>query len=1178
MERHSHRKFLNITLCLSTLVCLLFLARPVTLSAQQAAAAINGTVTDASGAVVPGASITLSNTDTGISRSTQTNGSGIYNFVDVLPGSYTMRVAKEGFNTLEQPQFVMQVNQTATYDFHLKVGATQQTVEVEATAVAIQASTSELGTVINEAAVNDLPLNGRNFTQLLTLTPGASPVSVAQNSGGGGGFAGNAIGSFSFPAINGQRNRSNMFLEDGVIDLGSFIGNYNVSPIIDTVQEFKVQSANEAEFGEAVGGIVNVVTKSGTNTYHGSLWEYLRNSDLDANNFFSNLLGDPRNALKQNQFGVAIGGPLSIPKLYNGKNRTFIYGGYEGYREVVASQSTGLAPTTAQVGGNFQGFNTIYDPTTGAPFPNNTIPTNRINPIAAAYAAVNYPTGPYVSSGNNYIDNSATRLRDDTYSVRVDQTFGEHDSLFARVSQYWEPQTGSLGYAGATNFANVYGGNGVIHEVHTFGPTAVMDTFFGRNTGEADTGQSPLGTNTGLASNLISLGVAPSFIGNLNGLSGALVPNMSTSYLGGQDQSVQDTVLADNWTFGGSFTKIIGRHTLKMGANATTNNTRSPIYYTGDSFATVPTENPCTLNGVTVPNCSPAGTGDSFASFLLGLPDSANRRNVLETEHGGWVDGGYVQDEFKINSRLTLNVGLRYDVTLWPIYGQGTAPDAYIGDVDFNNGTYIIARQPANCSATQGFPCIPTAQYGASTATVQSQMAALGLTGIVPISDFIGTGALPPNVVLTSSGNGSIYKNDHGDWQPRAGLAYRVTDKTAVRVGYGRFYDNYNAVIQLAQNYEGTWPVLGQLITQNLNHPGTQAASIGNPFNLASTGVIYPAASPFLNSGFNDWYVDPGSYKMPYSDQWNVAVEQGLGSNIVLSLAYVGAHDGQLNEGTYANTDPTPGPTSTEIQRRPYPYIPEAFTDKSVGQSKYEAFQFRLQQRASHGLTYIISYTFSKSEDRGGSGDFGAEGCETETPYNTMNDFSVSGFDLPQIFSGSFIYDIPVGKGKQFSTHNNVADYIIGNWQVGGILTLHSGLPFDVTMANSDTAGNGNNVDRANLLMSNPYLSGAGPLNYLNPAAFGFPTTATATTAGAYGDLGRNSLRTDPWHNLDMSLTRMFPIKERTNLQFRCDFFNISNSVVLGQPQSTLGNPNFGVITGTQNTQREIQFSMKLLF
>jgi len=369
MQRRSHR-ILNNAFQIGIALCLLFLAKPVTLSAQQAAAAINGTVTDASGAIIPGATITLSNSATGLSITTQTNTAGIYNFVNVMPAAYNIKVVKEGFNTLTEAGIVMQVNQTATYDFKLKVGVTQQTIEVEASAVAIESSTSELGTVINEEAVKDLPLNGRNFTQLLSLTPGASPISVAQNSGGGGGFAGNAIGSFAYPALNGQRNRSNMFLLDGVVDLGSFIGNYNVQPIVDAVQEFKVQSHNDlAEWGQAPGGIVNVVTKSGTNSYHLTVWEFLRNNDLDANGFFANSLGAPRNALKQNQFGVAGGGPVILPKLYNGRNKTFFFGAYEGYRQNVASQSTGLAPTSAQVAGNFQGFAPIYDPTTGAPFP-----------------------------------------------------------------------------------------------------------------------------------------------------------------------------------------------------------------------------------------------------------------------------------------------------------------------------------------------------------------------------------------------------------------------------------------------------------------------------------------------------------------------------------------------------------------------------------------------------------------------------------------------------------------------------------------------------------------------------------------------------------------------------------------------------------------------------------------
>ena len=1133
---------------LSLVLAVLFVTSPA--YSQHSFAAINGTIKDQTGSVVEGAAITLTNTETGVSRTSVSNSAGDYVFIDVLPASYSLKISKTGFSTQAQGPVQLNVNQTATLNFTLAVGSTQQTVTVEAAAIAIESSTSELGTVINEQAVKDLPLNGRNFTQLLTLTPGASPVSVAQNSGGGGGFAGNAVGSFSFPALNGQRNRSNMFLMDGVVDLGSFIGNYNVEPIVDVVQEFKVQSHNDlSEFGQAPGGIVNVATKSGTNALHASAWEFLRNQVFDADNAYIKFQGKPRNPLRQNQFGVAIGGPVLIPKLYNGRNRTFFYGGYEGFRQSKASQSTGVAPTQAEINGDFSALLTlpkpitIYDPSTltavgsgytAIPFLNNKIPVGQINPIAALYAKGNYPTGPFLNNSNNYVDASPSHLNQDSYSVRIDQTFGEHDSLFGRVSQYFEPQNGSAGYAGSASFAHDYGSNGVIHEIHTFSPTAVMDAFFGRNLGDADTGRTFPGAPSGFANSLIQAGLSTNFTSNFQGGVGPYVPGMGASgYLGGSGQTAQNTRYADNWTFGGSFTKILGKQTLKMGATFATNNTLSPIYNTSESFASTQTQNPA--SGLS------ANTGDAFASFLLGLPDSASRRNVLETEHGGWVNGAYFQDQIKVNTKLTINLGLRYDVTLWPIYGQPPAPDAYVGDINLNNGTYILANVPAACSATQGFPCIPG-------------------------------GTLPDHVVVTTHGNHSIYSNDHSNWQPRAGLAYRITDRTAFRMGYGRFYDNWNSIIQLAQNYEGTWPDIGQLISQNTNHPGGVSATIGDPFNQGSGGVVYPAATPFLSKGFVNWYVDPGNYKMPYSDQWNVGVEQGLGSNIVLSLSYVGSHDLRLNQGAQGNTSLTPGPVATEADRRPYPYITPTFYDKSVGQSKYNSFQFRLQQRSSHGLTYIISYTRSKSMDTGCSGSFGAEGCQIQQPYNYNSDRSVSGYDLPNIFSGSFVYDIPVGKGKTFTTHNNALDYVVGNWQLGGILSIHSGQPFGVTVSNGDLAGTGNTVERANLVSSNVYAQSSDPRYYLNTGAFAIPAAAT------FGNLGRNTLRQPSFHNLDISLTRRFPIKERANLEFRADAFNMSNSVIWGGPASTLGNNNFGVITGTANTERQIQFSMKLVF
>ena len=438
-------------------VAALFLLAPASGSAQQAAGSINGIVTDSSGAVVQGAQVDLIEAATGVIHTAATNNTGNYVFIDVNPAQYTMKVTKPGFNTITQSQFTVEVNQTATLNFTLTVGSTTQTMTVEATTVAIQASTAELGTVINEQSVNQLPLNGRNFTQLLTLTPGAAPVSVAQNSGGGGGFAGSAIGSFSFPAINGQRNRSNMFLLDGVNDLGSFIGNYNFEPIVDTVQEFKVQSHNDqAQFGQAVGGVVNVVTKSGNNDFHGSLWEFLRNSDLDARNFFLPQV----NPLRQNQYGIAGGGPVWIPKVYNGKNRTFFYGGWEGYQQSQATQNAILVPTTAELNGDFSAVsNQIYNPFTTAPdparpgsytrtpFAGNQIPSQLINPAAALYIKTLYPAAGPLVNGSNAYDTTPSRLQQNSYNGRIDQVFSEHDVLFGRISYYDQNDSNSAGSA-----------------------------------------------------------------------------------------------------------------------------------------------------------------------------------------------------------------------------------------------------------------------------------------------------------------------------------------------------------------------------------------------------------------------------------------------------------------------------------------------------------------------------------------------------------------------------------------------------------------------------------------------------------------------------------------------------------------------------------------------------------
>lgn len=1137
--------------------------------AQESTAAINGTVSDPSGALIPQATVTLRSVLTNIERSTATNETGSYVFVDVLPGRYTLKVTKEGFSTATQPEFEMYVNQTATFDMRLVVGASTTEVTVTATAASLQASTAELGTAITTRSVQDLPLNGRNFTQLLQLTPGVSPYNVSQSQwGGGGGFAGRSIGTFTFPSVHGQRNRSNLFWTDGVNNTGSFIDNYNVEPILDGIQEFKVQSHNDlAEFGQAMGGLINVVSKSGTNEYHGTVYEFLRNEKLDARNFFL----AKRNPLRQNQFGATLGGPVTIPRLYNGKNKTFFFAGYEGYRDSRFAQGLVLTPTPAQLGGDlsdigrqiFNPFSTRPDPLNPGQFirdpfmcdasgnpltpsstgtqasgtPCNKIPSSMLDPAASLFAKTLFPS-PFNTgvSGTNAIDNTRNTTSQDTESLRLDEQLGVKDSLFGRFSTYNQVDSGSAGYPGATQQTFLHGYNIAAHETHTFGPSAVLDVHFGRNWGQDNVLKAWKNASAGFISQLQSLGFSPNFNGNFRAGQGPFVPNISISgFLGTGGNNVQDTRIADIWEFGGDFTKVRGRHTFKFGVNFATNNTQSPIFGVSEGFTAVPTAN----------IQSPGNTGSALASFLLGLPDNANKRNVLETEHGGWVDGFYVQDQWKATDKLTVNIGFRYDVTLWPIYGDFKNKEIFVGDLNLHNGTFVLAAQPPACSPTQGEPCIPG-------------------------------GALPEHVVVTPFKNHAIYHNNYDNWQGRLGFAYRLYPKTVLRASYGRFYDNWNSVIQLAQNYEGAWPRVGQLLANNLNKDVINAR-IGDPFNLGSSGVVFPAPTPFQSAGFVAWYIDP-LVQMPYSDNWNLGVEHQLTPDTVLELNYVGSHSSRLNMGGVKNTSVTPGPAATAASRRPFPYSPTSFYDQSIGRASYHSFQFKLDKKASKGLSYLISYTWSKSLDIACSGNFGAEGCEIQNYYNLKNEKAVSGFDSTHLFVASGVYELPFGAGKRYSSGSRVVNQFIGNWQFNGILSFTSGRPYSVGITNDlNNTGNFSCCDyfaiRANPVPGvSPTPSNRGPSNWLNPAAFSIPPF------GTFGATSRNQFRSDRFKNLDFSIFRRFPITESLGIEFRAEAFNLTNTPVFERPVRDLNDPNFGKIFSTANSERQIQFGLKVIF
>jgi outer membrane receptor protein involved in Fe transport len=604
------------------------------------------------------------------------------------------------------------------------------------------------------------------------------------------------VGTFSYPSVNGQSNRSNLFLLDGVNDQGSFGSTYAIPPIVDDIQEFKVQSHNDdASFGGAMGGVVNVVTKSGTSQFHGSGWEFIRNKAFDALNPLIAPSLQPN--FQQNQFGATFGGPLLIPG--EQPRKTFFFLSYEGFRNHSGANTPPYnTPTAAQLAGDLTGIGTqIYNPYNnglafmcdagGNPLPApggiqalgtpcDKIPSSMLDQNMVSYAQKLFPTPnttPTTLSPYNGVDTTKAITRQDEGSGRLDHQFGEHDSTWARYSSFRQPVTGSGGFLGLLHNQVTNGYNVAANYTHLFSGTMLAEFHFGRTSVNIDQGSqfakepSSFGTQVGFS---------PNFAGGFRNSVSMIPEVVIAGYIGNTNPSghgaaqVDDTHVSDIWEYGGDFTKTVGRHTFKAGANFASNNANALYLNSNVQFTAANTANPADLSG-----------GNALASFLLGDPNNAGRRNVIETEHGGWVDGFYAMDQWKVTSKLHVNFGLRYDITLMPTYGDNKNANNFVGDMDFTHGTYILARNAPSCAQTNAAPCIPG-------------------------------GVLPAHVVVTPLSGTALFHTDYNDLQPRIGIAYQLFPNTVLRGGYGRFFDNWAAITQTAQNYEGTWPSLDQIL------------------------------------------------------------------------------------------------------------------------------------------------------------------------------------------------------------------------------------------------------------------------------------------------------------------------------------------------------------------------------
>jgi hypothetical protein len=1117
--------------------------------AQQATANVNGAVKDPSGAAIANAQIELTNVNTGVVRRTSTNADGIYNFPDVVPGSYSMQASATGFNAVSQPPVTLEVGQTATFDFQMKVGATTSTVTVNAIAPTLETSTSELGTVVAPKEMNDLPLNGRNFTELLTILPGTVNLNTDQNSGGGGGWNGASIGQFSFPAVNGARNRSNIFILDGANDLNTLSGTYNYSPIIDAILEFKSQGHNDlAEYGGAAGATVSVVTKSGTNQYHGALWEYLRNEVMDTRGYFE----QSRAPLRINQYGASGGGPLSIPKLYNGKNRTFFYVAWEGYRLASKTETGALAPTTAMDAGDFSaGGVTIYDPATttlsGGQYtrksftqeynegPANTalcngdincIPSSRFNAISKLYLPL-IPTGSAtIVKGANFYYPQNTDDTQNSGTLRVDQNFGNNNQVNFRYSQFDLYKTSPSDTIGSA-FVHVPGHNYIGHWTHEFSPTTFSDVYFGRNWGFTTTGTSWAGENQAFYSQLQQAGM-PTYFLTLNNTTYA--PQYTAdNYIGLSGSQLQGSGLGDDWQYGGSFSKIIGKHTIKAGADFETNNFTSPIAYSNEDFS---------VNQTSSLGASSSG-GNSWASLLLGVPSAGGYRNIFEDAWGGWIDGIYVEDQFKATPKLTINIGFRNDMVWTPIYGTGKGGNYYTGNANPITGKYELNALPPTCSATQGAPCIPSGIYTASSTP--------------------GTGQLPANAYVSSSLR--VVKNSLADWAPRLGLAYRLNDKTVIRAAFSRFYDEWADITQLSQNFGGNWPAVNTIQNNGLN-TGIPTVTAADPLQFGSGGSIVYPINDF--SQVSQWMVDP-NFQTPVFDQWNVGIQRELPSNITLDANYVGSNGRHEDWGPTLNV-PAPGPGAQQ-PRRPYPYMLQQWFDQSVGDSRYNALQVTVQEHANHGLTFLVAYTLARANADGCN--LGAS-CESQNPYNRHSDYGTSDLNETNVFSVAFTAASPYDRSP-----NKLLATVAGGWALNGIVQETSGQPYQVN-AGGDPLNIGCCLTERMSVSGNPNAgSGVHTLaEWFNTSAF------TAPTGYTYGNEKVNAYVSQHFNDVDMSLFRDFHLGlgEERYFEFRAESFNLFNNVVWGTPDNTNTDANYGQITGQRNGPRNLQMSLKFYY
>ncbi len=1110
---------------------------------QSTLGGIRGAVTDASGAPISNVKVTITNESTSEPRSTLTNGSGSYDFSAVVPSTYTVSAEAKSFKKYERTNVVLGTQQFLDVDMTMEVGSVSDSVTVTESVPLVEASNASQGQVLDNQKLVDLPNLGRNPFMMSRLSANVVQVGppaynrMEDQSGS------------SEISIAGGPIRGNNYLLDG-IPITDANNRAIIIPSLEAVQEVKVQANTyDAEMARTGGGMFNTLMKSGANEYHGSAYGHLRRTDWDANNFFNNAAGIPISAQPNTTWGASFGGPISIPHLYNGKNKTFFWLAVEHYDDEQSDSSAFALPTIAERNGNFVGSGVVINnPITGQPLAGNVIPSSLLSPVGLAIANL-YPTPtstPSTYGGNDLTLASAIKARAVQYTAKIDEDFTSWWRASLSYLRYYSLEPGDTWF----NSPSTQSGWRLLRRVDatqlnnifTINPTTVLAIRYGFN-------RFPnYDYNSSQGFNVSSLGFSQAYASTISpALAEFPAINMSNLYSLGDtgDNSYYDEY---SYNFSAAVDKYIGKHSIKAGFDYRKLGTTgfSQNYPTGS---------------YNFNNCGITYTGNDLGDLLTGFPCSREADTFSHFSDTIPYYGLFAQDDFRVTSKLTVNFGLRWERE----DGVSEAHNALI--TGFNTTV-------ANVLASQ-------------------------VSGISPVGavEYAGVGGAPTTV-------GNYNKNK---FAPRVGVAYQLTPKTILRGGYGIFYAPQIALGAPISTlgYSATTSYNG-----SVNSLGQPVSTLANPF---PNGLIQPSgnsagAAAGLGQSFS--LVDPNA-KSPMVQQYSFDVQRELPGNIALEVGYVGSHTTNLTLGTGSININALNPsylsmgTSALNASVANPYYGLVSSGTLSGQkvpqyqlllpystyqainliyssknhAEYNSMIVKAQKRFSKGLTFLSALTWSRTMDEsnntaGNSLNGGQQGAP-QNPYDLAAEYSLSNFDTPLRWASSFSYDLPFGKGRPYMNNNRILDALVGGWSINSVIVYQTGFPMQIYQSDSNSIY-GYGAQRPNATGTSAGTSGSVEqriYDYINPAAF------SLAAAGTFGDVSRTIPLLGPGQkNWDSSLFKTYTVKERFRAQFRLETLNTFNSPLFSAPNTKFGSGTFGQISSTQNFARQLQLALRFSF